>query len=110
VPAGVLREGSADEGPSAKPSEETPDQIPIAFPRSFGGNAAVMIESVTGFIRAAPRPCATRPATRTPATDASPQTNDAPVKTARPIMKTRRRPIRSATLPPVSMEAAKARV
>ena len=41
-------------GPIASAIAETPAQMPIAVPRSRGGNVAVMIESVAGFISAAP--------------------------------------------------------
>ncbi len=44
-------------GPIASASAETPAQMPIACPRCRGGNVAVMIESVAGFISAAPTPC-----------------------------------------------------
>ena len=47
-------------GPIASASAETPAQMPIAVPRSRGGNVAAMIESVAGFISAAPAPCRTR--------------------------------------------------
>ena len=47
-------------GPIASASAETPAQIPIAVPRCRGGNVAVMIESVAGFISAAPTPCTMR--------------------------------------------------
>ena len=39
-----------------------PAQIPIAVPRWRGGNVTAMIESVAGFISAAPTPWATRAA------------------------------------------------
>ena len=41
-------------GPIASASAETPAQIPIAVPRCFGGNVATMIDSVAGFMSAAP--------------------------------------------------------
>ena len=47
-------------GPIASASAETPAQIPIAVPRCRGGKVTVMIESVAGFISAAPTPCTTR--------------------------------------------------
>ena len=47
-------------GPIASASAETPAQMPIAVPRSRGGKVAAMIESVAGFISAAPAPCSTR--------------------------------------------------
>ena len=43
-------------GPIAKASADTPTQMPIARPRSQGGKATAMIESVAGFIRAEPTP------------------------------------------------------
>ena len=49
-------------GPIASASAETPAQMPIAVPRWRGGNETVMIESVAGFISAAPRPWTTRAA------------------------------------------------
>ena len=52
-------------GPIASASAETPAQIPIAVPRCRGGNVTVMIESVAGFISAAPTPCTTRAAIST---------------------------------------------
>ena len=47
-------------GPIASASAETPAQMPIAVPRWRGGKVTVMIESVAGFISAAPRPWTTR--------------------------------------------------
>ena len=93
-------------GPIASAIAETPAQMPIAVPRCRGGKVAVMIESVAGFISAPPRPCTTRAPIRKPPFGASPQASDAPVKIASPTMKMRRRPSRSASLPPVSMNAA----
>ena len=49
-------------GPIASASAETPAQMPIAMPRWRGGNVAVMIDSVAGFISAAPIPCTVRAA------------------------------------------------
>ena len=43
-------------GPIASASADVPAQMPIAVPRSRGGNVAAMIESVAGFINAAPAP------------------------------------------------------
>ncbi len=43
-------------GPMASASADVPAQIPIAVPRSRGGNVAAMIESVAGFMSAAPAP------------------------------------------------------
>ena len=67
-------------GPIASASAETPAQMPIAIPRCRGGNVAVMIESVAGFISAAPTPCTTRAPISMPALVARPQTSDDAVK------------------------------
>ena len=49
-------------GPNASASAEVPAQMPIAVPRWRGGKAAIRIDSVAGFIMAAPTPCAVRAA------------------------------------------------
>ena len=41
----------------------TPAHVPIARPRSCGGKAFEMIESVAGIMNAAPTPCTARPPT-----------------------------------------------
>jgi hypothetical protein len=61
-----------------------------------------MIESVAGFISAAPTPCTLRAAISDAAPPASPHQREAPVKTTRPATKIARRPKRSASLPPLS--------
>ena len=65
-------------GPIASASAETPAQIPIAMPRSRGGKVAAMIESVAGFISAAPAPWTTRAAISISPESASPHQSDAP--------------------------------
>ena len=72
-------------GPIASAIAETPAQMPIAWPRSRGGNVAVMIDSEAGFISAAPTPCTARAPIRKPALGASPQASDERVKIAIPI-------------------------
>ena len=89
-------------GPNAKASAETPAQIPMAVPRCRGGNVAVMIDSVAGFISAAPTPCTVRAAISELAPPARPHQSEAAVKMTRPTMKIERRPRRSANFPPVS--------
>ena len=64
-----------------------------------------MIDRVAGFIRAAPRPWTTRAPISTSAPFARPHASDDAVKMIRPMTKIRRRPSRSASLPPVSMKA-----
>ena len=61
-----------------------------------------MIANAAGVISAAPNPCAARAPTSTPAVEANPLTRDAVVKTARPVIRTRRRDSRSAIRPPSS--------
>ncbi len=93
-------------GPIASAIAEVPAQIPIAVPRCRGGKVAVMIESVAGFISAAPAPWTTRAPIRKCALGARPQASEARVKMARPTMKILRRPSMSASLPPVSISTA----
>ena len=86
-------------GPMASARAETPAQMPIAVPRSRGGKVAAMIDSVAGFIRAAPAPCATRAAMSMSPVVARPQARDAAVKTTIPTTnraagRTRRRACR----------------
>ena len=58
-------------GPIAIPMPENPDQMPIAFPRSWAGNVAVRIESVDGMMNAPPMPIRPRIAISSPAEPAS---------------------------------------
>ena len=94
-------------GPIASAMAETPAQMPIAIPRWRGGNVAVMIDSVAGFISAAPIPCTVRAPISIPALFAIPQKNDDAVKITSPNTKIFRRPNRSASLPPVSSRTPK---
>jgi hypothetical protein len=80
--------------------------MPIAIPRSEGGNVAAMIESVAGFMSAAPTPCTIRAAMSISPESARPQASEDAVKIASPTTKMSRRPSRSASFPPVSMSAA----
>ena len=93
-------------GPSASASAEVPAQIPIAVPRWRGGNVTAMIDSVAGFISAAPTPCAMRAAMSVSPLEARPQAREARVKIVMPVTKTSRRPYASASLPPISISAA----
>ena len=65
-----------------------------------------MIESVAGFISAAPTPCTTRAPIRNCSVSARPHARDAPVKITRPATKINRRPSMSASFPPVSISDA----
>ena len=93
-------------GPIASASADVAAQMPIAVPRSFGGNVAAMIERVAGFISAAPQPWRTRPAMSWSLEPARPHMSEAVVKTTMPTTKIRRRPYASASFPPMSMSAA----
>ena len=94
-------------GPMASAIADTPAQIPIAIPRWCGGNVAEMIESVAGIMIAAPTPWRVRAPMSVPPVVARPHASDESVKIASPIRKTRRRPKKSASLPPESMSTAK---
>ncbi len=97
-------------GPIASAIALTPAQVPIALPRSFGGNAFVMIDSVAGIISAAPTPCAARPTTSHVAVcEKAMKRLDAP-KIATPIRNQRRRPKMSPRRPPVTSRTAKVSV
>ncbi len=65
-----------------------------------------MMESDAGFMSAAPAPCTARAPIRKLALGASPQASEESVKIASPTTKIRRRPYRSASLPPVIRSAA----
>src|SRR4051794_8851984 len=95
-------------GPSARAIADTPAHVPIARPRSAGGNVLVMIDSVPGIISAAPRPWTARDATSQPSEGAKPIVALAAAKTTTPIRKTLRRPKMSPSRPPVTRKTAKA--
>ena len=90
--------------PAADASPPVPPQAPSAVFRSLpSANFVVRIESAVGRVSAAPSPCASRAPTRTPAVVAKPPTVDEIAMIAIPVTSTRRRPIRSASRPPRSM-------
>ena len=68
-----------------------------------------MIDSVAGFISAAPAPCTTRAPISISPLVASPQASEASVKIVRPTTKISRRPSMSASFPPVSISDANVR-
>ena len=89
--------------PTAAPEPPIAPQIPSALLRSAPpSNVVVMIESAAGEMIAAPRPCTARDGDQHAVVQASPQKNDASVKTTTPTRKIRRRPSRSAARPPSS--------
>ena len=74
-----------------------------------GRKVTAMLDSVAGFIIAAPTPCATRAPMSASPLEARPQASEARVKIAIPRTKMRRRPYASASFPPFSISAAKVR-
>ncbi len=79
-------------GPIASASAETPAQMPIAVPRCRGGKVAETIDSVAGFMIAAPTPWSSRAAMSTSPFGASPHASEATVKTEMPTTNISRRP------------------
>ena len=88
----VLRDEPADERADRERERGDADPDADRAPALPGREGAVMIDSVDGFISAAPRPCTTRATISMRALAASPQNSDASVKTASPTTKMRRRP------------------
>ena len=87
--------------PAAAPLPPTAPQAPSALFRSAPSvKVTEMIESAAGVTIAAPKPCTPRAAISIPDDVESPQTSEAAPKIASPVMKTMRRPIRSAARPP----------
>ena len=97
-------------GPIASARPETPAQVPIALPRSSGGNALEMIDRVPGIIRAAPLPCSRRPTTSQVCVCAKPMNALLQANTTTPMRNTVRRPKMSPRRPPVTSRTAKASV
>ena len=93
-------------GPSASASAETPAQVPIALPRSCGGKAFVMIESVAGIMKAAPMPWTARLRTNERSLGARPAVADESANTITPKRNARRRPKMSPSRPPVTSSTA----
>ena len=97
-------------GPIASAIADTPAQVPIALPRSCGGKALEMIESVAGIMNAAPMPWTARPVI-SHASDCEKPMNalEAP-KTMTPKRNSLRRPKMSPRRPPVTSSTAKLNV
>ena len=94
-------------GPMASARALTPAHVPIALPRSWGGKALVMIDRVAGIMKAAPIPCAARPATSQASLCESPMKALERPKTMTPKRNIRRRPKMSPSRPPVTSRTAK---
>ncbi|MET3961506.1 hypothetical protein ABIE44_001440 [Marmoricola sp. OAE513] len=97
--------------PAAPPAPATAPQMPSALLRSEpSGKVVVMIDSAAGEAIAAPRPWTARAAISQVSFWAKPPASEASAKSAIPIMKTRRRPKKSARRPPRSRKPPKVRV
>jgi hypothetical protein len=97
-------------GPMASASALTPAQVPIALPRSSGGNALEMIESVPGIMNAAPMPWTARPPTSQASLCEKPMKPLDSAKVTTPKRNIRRRTNRSPRRPPVTSSTANASV
>ena len=87
--------------PAAAPLPETAPQTPSAMLRSRpSANIVVRIERAAGASSAPPSPCVTRKAISELSDQAKPASSELTVKRATPAMNSRRRPSRSAILPP----------
>ncbi len=94
-------------GPIASAIADTPAQVPIALPRSAGGKALVMIDSVAGIIIAEPTPCTARQATSQVSLGEKPIAALESANTVTPARNMLRRPNRSPRRPPVTSSTAK---
>ena len=89
--------------PTVAPAAPSPPQIPSALLRSApSSNMFITIERAAGSMIAAPTPWTARLPIRNASPVASPHASDAAVNTAKPTIRIRRRPSRSAARPPSS--------
>ena len=95
-------------GPTATAAPVVAPHSPSAVPRSGPWKATARSASAVANMSAPPTPWSARARLSMSGEPASPQSRDAAVKIAIPVTNTRRRPIRSATDPPVSRNAASA--
>ena len=97
--------------PAAPPAPATAPHTPSARLRSSpSANVVVMIDSAAGETIAAPMPCTARAAISHASDCASPPSSEASENVTSPIMNIRRRPSRSASLPPSSRKPPKVSV
>ena len=94
-------------GPTATAPPIVAPQAPIAVPRSRPWNSCAISASEVANIAAPPTPCSPRARLSSVASPEIPHRKEAKVKTANPMLKIRRRPIRSANEPAVSRKAAR---
>lgn len=97
-------------GPLATASPVTALKMPSAAPRRAGGTAAVSRVSVSGIMIAAPTPWTARKAISSLIPGERAAAAEAPVKTASPVRKSRRRPNLSPRDAPSISSTAKVRV
>ena len=98
-------------GPAAIEMPTTAPHTPIARARSRGSvNVLVMIDMATGLSIEPPTACTMRKATSDSRFGAREHSTEPTVKTTRPAMKTRLRPIRSAVEPASISSEARTRV
>jgi len=94
--------------PTVAPAAPMAPHSPSALLRSVpSGNMFITIDSAAGKTTAAPNPCTPRIAIKKPSFVARPAPSDAAVNTARPSIRIRRRPSRSAARPPRSRKPPK---
>ncbi len=89
-------------GPNAVAMPASPDQAPIAAPRSDCRNDAEMMARLPGMSSAAVMPCSARAAMSASIDGATPLSSDVAANPTNPMMKTRRRPKRSPRDPPMT--------
>ena len=92
-------------GPIAVEMPASPDQVPIARPRSATTNAPWIIARLPGISSAAPTPWRIRATISSSGVGASPHSTDAAANTTVPSTKIRRRPKRSPSEPPSRISA-----
>ena len=85
----------------------SPDQAPMARPRSSGANDAWIIARLPGVSSAPPTPCRARAAMSSDAVGASPQSSEAMANQTTPMQNIRRRPYRSPSEPPSRISDAR---
>ena len=93
-------------GPRPTATPPMAPHAPSATPRFSGLTAALRMVSVSGVTMAPPTPCTARAAMSVWMSGASAARAEAPVKMARPITNSRRRPKRSPRAAPVSSSTA----
>jgi hypothetical protein len=97
-------------GPMATPTPLSPDQAPIALPRSSGWKEASMMARLPGVRSAAPMPWIARAAISTGALGATAQISEARANHTTPVRKIRLRPYLSPSAPANSSRPARVRV